>query len=321
MYLQKLQFRCSDKCLILSLVLILFFSTGVALSANQDTVLIEKQADTSAVNKKRLAPLLATAGTLYAGSVVGLYYLWYKDYPQSSFHFFNDNDEWLQMDKAGHTTASYYIGLIGYSSLRWAGVSEKKSTWYGGMTGLVYLTTVEIMDGFSEQWGASVGDMIANTTGTALFISQQLAWHEQKFVMKWSYHSSPYAQYNPDLLGSTPLQSMLKDYNGQTYWLSANISSLGLQHTRFPKWINLAAGYGAEGMTGASSNPSEVNGVPVPYSKRYRQFYIAPDIDLSRIPVKSKTLKLILKTVGFIKIPMPALEFNKNGVKFHPLYF
>jgi hypothetical protein len=94
-----------------------------------------------------------------------------------------------------------------------------------------------------------------------------------------------------------------------------------LQHTRFPKWLNLAAGYGAEGMTGASSNPSEVNGVPVPYSERYRQFYIAPDIDLSRIPVKSKTLKLILKTVGFIKIPMPALEFNKNGVKFHPLYF
>lgn len=262
-----------------------------------------------------------TGATLYVGSIVGLYFLWYRDYPQSGFHFVNDLGAWKQIDKLGHITTSYYIGLIGYSSLRWSGVSEKKATWYGGMTGLVYLTTVEIMDGFSEQWGASLSDMAANTLGTALFISQQLTWHEQKFVLKFSFQSSPYAQYNPAQLGSTLPQRILKDYNGQTYWLSANISSLGLQHTRFPKWLNIAAGYGAEGMTGAFSNPDEINGIPVPYSERYRQYYISPDIDLSRIPVKSKTLRLILNTIGFIKIPMPALEFNKNGVKFHPIYF
>lgn len=273
------------------------------------------------LNRKRLALVTATGAVVYTCTMAGLYNLWYKDYPQSAFHLFNDNGEWLQMDKFAHTTASYYLGLIGYSSLRWAGVPEKKSIWYGGLTGLVCLTSIEIMDGFSEQWGFSTGDMIANTAGTALFIGQQLGWHDQKFVMKYSFHSSPYAQYNPELLGSTTLQHMVKDYNGQTYWLSANISSLGLQHTRFPKWLNIAAGYGAEGMTGAFSNPTEVDGVPVPYSERYRQFYLAPDIDLSRIPVKSKTLKLILNTIGFLKIPMPTIEFNKNGVKFHPLYF
>jgi hypothetical protein len=277
------------------------------------------QSDT--LNRKRLTLVTVTGVTLYTGSMVALYSLWYKDYPQSSFHIFNDNNEWLQMDKCGHTTTSYYIGRIGYSSLRWAGVPEKKATWYGGLTGLVYLSTVEIMDGFSEQWGFSPGDMAANTIGTALFIGQQLGWHEQKFVLKYSFHYSPYAKYNPDQLGSTFPQRMLKDYNGQTYWISANISSFGLQHTRFPKWINLAMGYGAEGMTGATNNPSEIDGVTVPYSERYRQFYISPDIDLSRIRVKSKTLRLILDVIGFIKIPMPAIEFNKTGVKFHPLYF
>lgn len=295
------------------------------LSSNRNAVFAQ-EADTSGLqsdtlNRKRLNLVIATGATLYAVSIPALYVLWYKDYPQSGFHFFNDNGEWLQMDKFGHTTASYYIGLVGYNALRWTGLPEKKSIWYGGMTGLVYLTTVEIMDGFSEQWGASPGDMVANTLGAALFISQQLTWHEQKFVMKWSYHASPYAQDNPDQLGDTPAKRMLKDYNGQTYWLSANVSSLGLQHTRFPKWLNIAAGYGAEGMTGAFSNPSEINGVPVPYSERYRQFYFAADIDLSRIPVKSKTLKLIFNAIGFIKFPMPTLEFNKNGVKFYPLYF
>jgi hypothetical protein len=308
------------KYLILNFVILVLTISG---KGNGISGQVADSADvpSDTLNRSRFILVTATGAALYAVSIPGLYVLWYKDYPQSAFHFFNDNDEWLQMDKFGHVTASYYIGLIGYSALRWSGVTEKKSIWYGGMTGLFYLTTVEIMDGFSEQWGASPGDMLANTVGTTLFISQQLAWHEQKFVMKWSYHSTPYAQYNPGQLGSTPLQSMLKDYNGQTYWLSANISSLGLQHTRFPKWLNLAAGYGAEGMTGANSNPSEIDGLPVPYSERYRQFYISPDIDLSRIPVKSKTLKLILKTIGFIKIPMPAVEFNKNGVKFHALYF
>ncbi len=308
------------KYLILSIIILALTIGG---KGNNIKGQVADSADISSdtLNRSRFILVTATGTALYAVSIPALYVLWYKDYPQSGFHFFNDNDEWLQMDKFGHTTASYYIGLIGYSSLRWTGVPEKKSIWYGGMAGLVYLTTVEIMDGFSEQWGASPGDMVANTLGTALFISQQLAWHEQKFVMKWSYHSSPYAQYNPDLLGNTPLQSMMKDYNGQTYWLSANISSLGLQQTRLPKWLNIAAGYGAEGMAGASNNPSEINGIPVPFSERYRQFYISPDIDLSRIPVKSKTLKLILKTIGFIKIPMPAVEFNKNGMKFHALYF
>jgi hypothetical protein len=276
---------------------------------------------TDTLNRKKLTVVAVTGASVYAISIAGLYNLWYKNYPQSSFHFFNDNKEWLQMDKCAHVTASYYIGLVGYGALRWSGVQEKKAIWYGGMTGFVYLTAIEVMDGLSQEWGASPFDLVANTLGTTLFISQQLAWHEQKFVLKYSFHSSPYAQHNIDQLGNTLLQNIVKDYNGQTYWISANICSLGLEHTRFPKWLNIAAGYGAEGMTGGFSNPSEIKGVQVPYYERYRQFYIAADMDLSRIPVKSKTLKLILNTIGFIKIPMPAIEFNKNGVKFHPLYF
>jgi hypothetical protein len=301
------------------LILLLSLSgTGKLFAQYSET---EKDQLSDTLSRKKLTLAVAAAGTVYAGSMIGLYTLWYRDYPQSAFHFINDNGEWLQMDKFGHTTTSYYIGMVGYSALRWSGVPEQKCIWYGGMSGLVYLTTVEVMDGFSEQWGASAGDLAANTLGTALFIGQQLAWHEQKFVLKWSFHGSPYAAYNPEQLGKTGPERMLKDYNGQTYWVSANLSSLGLRQKGFPKWLNLAAGYGAEGMTGPSSNPAEINGVPVPPGERYRQFYLSPDIDLTRIPVKSKTLKLILNTFGFIKIPMPAVEFSGKGVRILPLYF
>src|SRR5690349_20178397 len=48
-------------------------------------------------------------GAAYAGGMAILYQQWYKDYPQSSFHLFNDGDEWLQMDKAGHAGSAYYL--------------------------------------------------------------------------------------------------------------------------------------------------------------------------------------------------------------------
>lgn len=258
---------------------------------------------------------------LGAGSLAGLYGLWYADYPQSGFHFINDNNEWKGMDKVGHTMTSYYVGKIGYESLKWAGTKDKKAVLYGGMLGLAYLGTVEIFDGFSNEWGFSVGDMAANSLGTALFIGQQLAWKEQRIVLKWSFHPTNFAKYNEAQLGRNFSERALKDYNGQTYWLSANLYSLAGMKGNFPKWLNLAFGYGAEGMTGARSNPTEIDSNPIPSFDRYGQFYFAPDIDLTRIPTHSKNLKLLLNAIGFIKFPFPALEMNKNGIKFHYLFF
>lgn len=274
------------------------------------------------LNKKRLAGLVITGATLYSASMVGLYHLWYKDYPQSSFHFINDNREWLQIDKAGHTTTAYYLSRISYNAFRWTGVSDKKSIWYGGISGLFFITTIEVFDGFSAEWGASWGDFAANTLGTAIFMSQQLLWKDQRITLKYSFHQTQYAHYNPEQLGSNFIQQSLKDYNGQTFWLSANIKSFLKKQSRFPAWLNIAVGYGAKGMTGPNSNIADKNGIPVPDFKRTRQFYLSPDIDLTRIPTKSKFLKVLFNLTGFLKIPLPAIEFNKqDNLKFHWIYF
>lgn len=302
---------------LLSVILLL----NILSAKGQQSDSLSADSAATEVNKKRLAILIAGGSAIYAGTMIGLYQLWYKNYPQSSFHFINDNDEWLQLDKCGHATTAYYLGMVGYESFRWAGVNKRKSAWYGGSVGFVYLTVIEILDGFSAEWGASGGDLLANTFGSASFISQQLIWDEQRFQIKWSVHLTDYAQYNPELLGRNNLERIIKDYNGQTFWVSGNIHSFLKKESRFPKWLNVAAGYGGEGMTGASSNPSEIDGMPLPYFDRYRQFYFAPDIDLSRIKTRSQTLNLLLKYLGIFKFPMPTLEFSKKGIKFYPLYF
>ncbi|MBV2247017.1 MAG: YfiM family protein [Lentimicrobium sp.] len=279
------------------------------------------KADTLRLHRQRLTALITGSTLLYAGSMTGLYHLWYKDYPQSSFHFYNDNDEWLGVDKAGHATASYIMGSVGYESLRWAGVDEKNAIWFGGSVGFMFLTVVETLDGFSAEWGASPGDLIANGLGSALFISQQLGWKEQRLKLKWSFHLTKYAQYRPNLLGSTFPERMLKDYNGQTIWLSGNIHSFLPTNSRFPAWLNVAVGYGAEGMIGATSNPDFYNGQPLPHFDRYAQFYLAPDIDLSRIKTNRPALKTLLKVLDFIKIPLPGLVISEKGVQICPVCF
>jgi hypothetical protein len=96
---------------------------------------------------------------------------------------------------------------------------------------------------------------------------------------------------------------------------------------KFPKWLNIAVGYGAEGMYGGYSNIGfdKVKNQTFDLSreKRIRQFYLSPDIDLSKIKIRGKT-PAVLKALHFLKLkfPMPALEFNtKQQIKGHWLYF
>ncbi|MCX6267302.1 MAG: DUF2279 domain-containing protein [Bacteroidetes bacterium] len=304
---------------LIPVIILLFLFSCIRLNAHQHDSL---NTDTATIRKGRLAGVLTVQGALYIGTFTGLYFAWYNDYPQSSFHFFNDDNEWMQMDKCGHTITAYYISRVGYSAYRWSGVKEKKAAWYGGLFGFAYMLNIEILDGFSSEWGFSPGDLTANTLGSMMFVAQQLAWHEQRFTLKYSFHQTQYARYRPDLLGDNLIQNMIKDYNGHSYWISGNISSFLPERIKFPKWLNIAAGYGAEGMTGAFNSSPDKNGNPLPPFPRCRKFFLSLDIDLTRIPTKSKALKLIFNVLSFIKIPAPTLEYNTLGqFKAYLLYY
>jgi hypothetical protein len=270
----------------------------------------------------RLKTVVITEVATGVAISAGLYFLWYRKHPRTHFHFFNDNGEWLQMDKMGHATTAYNIGVIQYDLMRWCGVDNNSSIAVGGLTALGYMSIIEIFDGFSSKWGFSKGDMLANIFGAALFAAQQKGWNQQRMELKWSFHGSPYAQYYPSELGSNFFSRMLKDYNGQTYWLSFNIASFLSSNSGFPYWLNMSLGYGAEGMIGARTNPSVINGKAVPEYPRYRKFYIAPDADLFRIPTQSSFYNAAAYLTRFSKIPAPALEWNNvKGLHFYPLFY
>ncbi len=271
------------------------------------------------LNSKRVWGVTLTEAGIYSISYLGLNQLWYAKYERSRFHFFDDSKEWLQMDKAGHCFSAYYISNLATRSYRWTGMPQKKAVWIGGGTGWFYVSTIEIFDGFSTNWGASVTDLAANTLGSLLYILQEIGFQEQRIVLKYSYRHTKYPQYRPDVLGKG-FEKFSKDYNGTTFWISANIFSL-TRRRLFPKWLNLAFGYGADGMLGGDSNPEKYNGKPLPYYKRNRQFYISFDLDLSRIKTNSDVLHFFLRALNCIKIPLPAIEYSNKNLHFHWLGF
>jgi len=270
------------------------------------------------LNTHRRNAVIITEASLAGITLVGLNQLWYADYPRSKFQTIDDSKEWLQMDKMGHVFSSYQLGRVGTNVLNWSGVSKKNQLIFGGTLGLTFLTAVEVLDGYSAEWGFSWSDMVANATGTGLYVGQELLWNEQRITLKYSFHQTQYASQRPDKLGDGFFEEVLKDYNGQTYWLSANIHSF-FKNDKVPKWLNIAVGYGAEGML-VGDNES-VDNLGITQSPR-RQFYLSLDVDLSRINTNSQLLKSILEVLNVIKVPFPALELDSNGkLKAHPVYF
>ena len=267
----------------------------------------------------RLKTVVIAESALAAAILIGVHYLWYKKFPHSRFHFFNDNREWLQMDKIGHATTAYNASAVQYNVMRWSGVSNNTSIWIGGLTALGFQTVIEVFDGFSQQWGFSKGDMLANIFGSALFMAQQFAWNEQRARLKFSFHTTIFPQYNPDELGSNKWQRWLKDYNGQTYWLSLNPASFMNNHTDIPRWVNVDLGFGADGMTGATRNPTFLGDKKIPAFRRTRKYFLSLDADINRF---SDNNQLLYTFPNIIKLPAPALEFKKgSAVRFHPFYF
>lgn len=275
--------------------------------------------DSLSVLKKKKLTLGISSVVLTTGSLVYLNQAWYQEYSTSKFHTFNDNDEWYQMDKYGHIFTTYQTGRLMMNAMEWAGYSRKNQLIVGGLSGFAYMSAVEVMDGYSSGWGFSWGDMGANALGSGLAIGQKALWNEQRVQLKFSFYSSGYAKYRPELLGESFATQILKDYNGQIYWLSINPSSFMKKETRFPKWLNVAFGYGANGMLGARYNNILVvdEDGRTHYFNRYPQGYFSLDVDLTRIKTKSKILKSVFSCLNIIKIPFPNLELSENKLKFN----
>ncbi|WP_247234559.1 DUF2279 domain-containing protein [Telluribacter sp. SYSU D00476] len=265
-------------------------------------------------NYRQLHGMFAAQTALYAGSLYGLSKTWYKN-PLVQFRIIDDSHEWKQLDKLGHLYTAYQISRHTTQMYTWTGISKRQAVIYGAISGFFFQTPIEILDGFSSDYGFSPGDMVANVLGPVLFAGQVLVWDDIRIQPKFSFHYTSLAQQRPELLGSNKAERWLKDYNGQTYWFSWSPRSF-FPGSAWPAWLCVSAGYGIHDMVAGETGKS----IELGY-RPYRQYYLSLDVDLTKIKTRSK----FVRTMGFmfnsLKVPAPALEISRKGFAFHPLYY
>lgn len=313
---------------------LLFLHTFLCCFSQDSTKLNHSNSTTdnplSPEQKKRRQWLIAGVNVAgYGGSLVLLNSAWYKGYARTDFHTFNDSKEWLQVDKIGHAWGAYNAGKVSAAMWKWAGVPSKKAALIGALSSTAYLTGIEFMDAHSAKWGWSWSDIGANVIGGGLFVGQEYLWNEQRIQFKFSFHTKKYSdpvleQRADNLFGKPWYERMLKDYNAQTYWFSANLHSF-FSKSDIPNWLNVSIGYGADGIYGGFENKwldqigNEIDRSSIP---RKRQFYLAPDVDFTKIPTNKKWLRTVFTFLNAFKFPAPALMIDSKGkFKAYALYF
>ena len=270
---------------------------------------------------KNFYKFLVVEGAVLTGAMSYLKNEWYSDKKRVPFHFYNDLKGWNQIDKFGHFYASYLESNVGYSLMKKFNFSERQSLYMGGFQGLILETPIEFFDAYYEGWGFSISDMVANALGSLFFIYQQKLFGEQVIKPKLSFSRSVYARNANGLLGKNNLFSeFVYDYNGYTYWFSFSPKRL-FNLKKIPEWINFSVGYGSDGMLGEFENRLSYRGAVLPEYKRYRQFYLSLDIDLSKVKTNSRFMSHVFNALSYIKIPLPTIEFSNKKVRGHLFYF
>ena len=250
-------------------------------------------------------------------SYYGLYNLWYKKYPQTSFHFFNDLEEWNYIDKAGHIYSSYQVARKSHLFLLKKNIENpvEKSCFYS----LFFMLGIEVLDGFSKEWGFSNYDLLSNFIGTGIFYFQEKKFKRQLLKLKFSYHLSPYAIYRPSLLGENVSQRIFKDYNGQTYWFTFDLNNKIQERLKVFKYLNFSLGYSIDGFVGARNN-NILNCANCNQINRQSQLLLSIDLDLSEIKTKNRALQLLLNSFSIIKFPAPTIILQDHN-EFRWFYF
>jgi hypothetical protein len=297
----------------------IFCQTNQTADSTTDTVIDKKS------TKARISTFVQTG--IIVSTLATLNWAWYNKEPRQSLASFDDSKEWLQMDKVGHTFSTYAEAKLSTALWKWGNYSHKKSVILGSSMAWLYQMSFEVMDGTVATYGFSWTDVAANTAGAGLYAFQQLLWNEERITPKLSYWRQKYSTdvigRVRQLYGDNGLERFLKDYNGQTHWLSFNLHSFH-KNSKLPKWLNIAIGYGAQGMLGGfknewiSASGDTVYKYDVP---RQRQWYFSPDIQFNKIPTKRKGVKILFFVLNSIKFPAPALLLQGGKLKLKALTF
>ena len=229
---------------------------------------------------------------------------WWKD-QRRFFKFAEDGYYARNVDKISHIYTANFFTVSTAAAYEWTGISPKNSLLYGAITAMAYETYIEINDGFAPIWGFDWIDMGANIFGVLYPFFQEEAPVLKNFTFKWSFQ--------PKWLGHKVSSSndLLDDYTNMTFWLGVSPKGLLPKNIakHYPGFLGFAFGLSIK-------NAGHTSGT----QNAYREWFLALDYDITKLPGDTDFLKKLKKILNFYHFPSPAVRISPSGV-WYGLYF
>ena len=259
--------------------------------------------DTSHIIPYRLGVVggLSVGGFILGHFVLGN--LWWKG-EKSEFHF-TWQDDWvyaLGADKFGHFYTPYVGTDLYRQGLEWTGLSRTSSLWWAAGLASGYTIYVEIRDGFSEEWGFSWGDFIANSLGVGWRVAEYYEPWLENVRWKISYDAS-------DAFKEGAYSTIVDDYESTYHWASLNVNDMLPAQWRslWPDWINIGLGH-------------SVKDVRAHDGTGYHELYIGLDWNTEGLPGEGSFWDWLKRTINYYHLPAPTVRIAPSivwyGLKF-----
>ena len=221
---------------------------------------------------------------------------WWDDNGGRGFHFENDFEYALNLDKFGHFAAGVVLGEFFYEGYHWAGASEFQSYLFAGLSALATHIAIDVKDGFAPSWGFSIFDVLSGGLGGFLPMAERYVPVFKYIDLKWSYWINSNAYYDQEHQASGGV--FTDDYVNQTFWLSVKPYRLLPESARryYPSWLAFAIGL--------SIDDKVFTGEPHPR----REVYLALDYDLEAFRPQSRFARFAIKMLNYFKLPAPTIQ-------------
>ena len=220
---------------------------------------------------------------------------WWDD-ERTHFHFENDFDYALNLDKFGHFAAGVVLGEFFYEGYHWAGASEFQSYLFAGLSALATHIAIDVKDGFAPTWGFSIFDVFSGGLGGFLPMAERYVPLFKYIDLKWSYWINSNAYYDSNHAASGGV--FTDDYVNQTFWLSVKPYRLLPESVRkyYPSWLAIAVGLSID----------EKVFTKEPHPRR--EIYVALDYDLEAFRPQSRFARFAIKMLNYFKLPAPTIQ-------------
>lgn len=171
---------------------------------------------------------------------------WWK---QSSDHFNVRHEHWFGADspkggtdKLGHAYSVYVTTRLLTHSLRWAGYPHRNAIKIAGISAIAISLGVELLDGFTRDFGFSYEDFTMNLVGASVgMYLQRSPKSDEMFDFRLLYERSTQAR-------KMGINDPIDDYAGQTYLMIFKLDGIdALAGLPVIKYLEFALGYGAKG--------------------------------------------------------------------------